>query len=432
MTEEFIHYLWRYQLLDRPWYTDSGELIEVVAQGTKNEDAGPDFLDARIRIGDTLWAGDVEIHVAASDWLHHGHEADRLYDGVILHVVHEPDTVIRRKNGLPIPMLVVDGIYDPAGYDLYERFLSSIGWVSCEKLLPEVKQEQCRDWIAYLAGERLQRKSVWVDELFSANHGHAEQTLYHCLAIGFGLKVNADPFEWLAKSIDLKIILKLQPDLSLLEALCFGQAGFLEEDFTDPYPLQLKEQYSFLKGKYGLCPLPVHVWKFLRMRPSGFPTLRLAHWAVFLHRQADKLSRISKMDNGKDLFELFEQESSEYWWNHYHFGSKASVWSKKLGTDTILAIILNSILPYRYISSVRKGELHGLNATLDVMRTLPPECNALTRKWEERGFSSGNALESQGLLELKSQYCDRKKCLDCFIGKGLMKGNYHIICDIKF
>lgn len=423
MTEEFIHYLWRFQLIRNPLATDKQEEIEVISTGQRNRDAGPDYLNARIRIGETLWAGDVEIHVRSSDWHQHGHDADRGFDGVILHIVHENDQVIERFDGQEIPTLEIKKSYDPVLFDRYEAFLTSLGWIPCEGSIASVNTSVLEPWFNFLAEERMNRRSIWVDRLFTRNKGHLDLTLYHCLACGFGQKVNTDPFEWLAQSVDIMLIMKYQPDLHSLEALLFGQAGFLADSIKGDYPLSLADRYEYLRKKHGLQPLPVHVWKFLRMRPSGFPTLRLAYWAAFLHQHATQLGRLLQIENTDELLKSFEQESSAYWWTHYHFDKKTDSQCRKLGKDAILTIILNSIVPFLFVKGIRSGDKQVLHRLEEFMNNLYPEENSVIRYWKSIGIPVKSALSSQALLELKTQYCDRKNCLVCAIGNDLIRGS---------
>ncbi|MCX6270001.1 MAG: DUF2851 family protein [Bacteroidetes bacterium] len=422
MTEEFIHYLWRFQLIKLPLKTVYGEEVAVLHTGQLNTDAGPDFLDARIRIDNTLWAGDVELHVKSSDWHHHGHSDDRSYDGVILHVVYLHDSDVERPDRQLIPSLELKGTFDELLFEKYEGFLTSLGWIPCERSLTGVHPGRWQPWLYHLATERIGRRSLWIDRLFTSNNGHAELTLYHCLGTGFGQKINTTPFEWLVKSVDVKTVMRLQDDLLQLEALFFGQAGFLEGSFSENYPLELKEQYSFLQRKFDLRPLLPHVWKFLRMRPSGFPTLRIAHWAVFVHHHIDKLNQIPRIEKGIDLLPYFEQETSAYWQNHYHFERKSTGSVKRLGMDSVLAIILNSILPFLYVKAVRMGDKAAASRAVTMMESFQAEDNAVVRGWINAGVPCHTALESQALLELKNQYCDRKNCLHCSIGSELIRG----------
>lgn len=423
MTEEFIHYLWRFQLIKGPLHSENKESIEVLSTGQRNRDAGPDYLNARIRIGETLWAGDVEIHVKSSDWIAHGHSSDRGYDGVILHVVIENDACIERFDGQEIPALVICDLFEPELFERYEVFLTSLGWIPCEGSIIQVDPSTWDSWFIYLAEERLARKSQFIDRLFAGNNGHLELTLYQCLASGFGQKVNTGPFEWLAQSLDLKLIMKHQEDISALEAMCFGQAGFLDEKPEDDYTARLTETYNFLKTKYDLENMPVHVWKFLRMRPAGFPTVKIAQWAGFLHHNADKLGKLLQLDRAEELLSFFDVETSEYWWDHYHFYRKTKSMPRKLGTDTALSIILNSIIPFIFVRGIRTGDKSILHRAIELLTLLPAEDNTVTRKWKSLGIEADQALTSQALLELKNQYCDHKNCLHCAVGNDLLRSS---------
>ncbi|HRY32850.1 MAG TPA: DUF2851 family protein [Bacteroidales bacterium] len=420
MTEEFLHYLWRFQLIDQPLMSMDGEYLEVVSPGIRNHDSGPDYLNARIRIGDTLWAGDVEIHVKASDWMVHAHDVDRAFGSVILHVVHEGDREICRPDGQSIPTLNLSGRYDSILLSRYENFLSSISWIPCANSLLLMEENQIKPWLNHLAEVRISRRSGWIDRLFIDNQGHAETSLYHCLAAGYGLKVNAEPFTWLAKRLDLRMVMRHQDELLSLEALFFGQAGFLNEPAVDDYQASLLEQYHFFKAKYHLEPLEKHIWKFLRMRPAGFPTVRIAHFAAFLHEVADHPARLLKWQEPESIFSMFGQEVSPYWQVHYHFGKAGHRLPATLGKDAILNIVLNCLIPFRYVMALRAGEQLPAPELLEMMSHLPAEDNTVTRSWRQCGIEAETALESQALLELKNQYCNLKNCLQCDIGRIIL------------
>ncbi|MHC1707974.1 MAG: DUF2851 family protein [Bacteroidales bacterium] len=423
MTEEFIHYLWKYQLLKHPLYTVNNESIEVFSTGQLNKNSGPDYLNARIRIGDTLWAGDVEIHVRSSDWHLHGHSLDRCYDGVILHVVFENDQSIKRVDNQEIAALEIQGLFDEEIFERYAAFLSSLGWIPCEKSLSQLNWETWDSWFIFLTEERLARKSQPIEALLTSFKGHLELAFYQCLSMGFGLKVNTTPFEWLAQSVDLKLVMKYQTNLPSLEALLFGQAGFLNEPPEDEYTMKLAEEYAFLKIKHDLEPMPVHVWKFLRMRPSGFPAQKIAQWAAFLHHNADKLVKIIHTNSVENILDFFNIETSEYWWDHYHFNRSCKFLPHKPGKDTVLMILLNSVIPFLYVQGCRTGDQSVVKASIELLRNLPSEDNALIRRWVELGVNCDNALCSQALLELKNQYCDHKNCLHCAIGIYLLRNS---------
>ncbi len=420
MTEEFLHYLWRFQLINQPLFSMAGETLQVISPGVRNHDSGPDYLNARIRIGDTLWAGDVEIHVKASDWMTHAHGLDRAFGSVILHVVHEGDMVICRPDGQTIPTLDLTGRYDCMLLSKYEGFLTSMSWIPCANSVVQMEKQQWSPWLQHLAETRISRRSGWIDRLFIENQGHAETTLYHCLAAGYGLKVNTEPFIWLAKRMDLRILMRHQDELLSLEALCFGQAGFLNESPVDDYQASLLEQYRFFKSKYRLEPLEKHVWKFLRMRPAGFPTVRIAHFAAFMHAVADHPARLLNRPEADCILSLSGREVSSYWQTHYHFGRKGHRLPTMLGKDAALSIVLNCLIPFRYVLALRAGEQAATPELLEKMSQLPAEDNTITRSWRQYGIEAGTALESQALLELKNQYCNLKNCLQCDIGRTIL------------
>ena len=271
MREEFLYYLWENRLIDKTLHTIEGETVNIVETGYRNTDSGPDFLEARIQIGDKLWAGHVELHVKTSDWNRHGHQTDKAYKNVILHVVYENDTKVN-----DIPTLELKGHFDGSLYAQYQKLISSKNWIPCEKSIAQVPVFTRLSWLDRMAVERLESKSGTVTKILEANQFDWEDALYKLLMRYFGLKVNNEAFEYLSNILPFKTLLKHADNLLQLEAMLFGCAGFLEEDFTEDYPLLLKREYSVMKAKFNLLTMPAERWKFMRMRPSNFPTIRLA------------------------------------------------------------------------------------------------------------------------------------------------------------
>ena len=306
MREEFLYYLWENRLTDKDLKTTEGEAVEVVATGYRNTDSGPDFLEAKIQIGNKLWAGHVEIHVKSSDWNHHGHQNDKAYKNVILHVVYENDTKVN-----DIPTLELKGRFDEALFANYQRFISSKCWIPCEKSIAQVPVFTRLSWLDRMAVERLESKSGTVTKTLEANQFDWEDALYKLLMRYFGLKVNNEAFEYLAAILPFKTLLKHADNLLQLEAMLFGCAGFLEDNFTEDYPRLLKREFSVMRAKFNLPTMPAERWKFMRMRPSNFPTIRLAQMAQLIHKNGCLFSKVREAKNTAEVKVLFNVTASE-------------------------------------------------------------------------------------------------------------------------
>lgn len=416
MTEDFLHFIWKYFLLRKKnLKTCDGLNLDVISVGTHNTNSGPDFFNARIKIEETVWAGNVEVHINSSDWNRHNHQLDKAYDNVILHVVLNNDCDIRRTNGEIIHVLQLD--FDRRLYKKYETLLKSKLWIPCEKDIKSIDSLTVISWLNFLMTERLERKSDIIKQNLDFNINAWEDTLYIYIARSFGFNLNAVPFELLAKSLPLKYILKQKNSLLQIEALLFGQAGMLEnKEIQDDYYLLLKKGYQFLKQKYGLVPIDMHLWKFLRLRPMNFPTIRLSQFASLIYINTGLFSKILEADSINSIEQFFHVEASPYWQSHYTFGNKSRVVNKKIGRDAINNIIINTIVPLLFLYGKLKGLEKFQAKALHLLEQIKPEKNTIIRKWEELGINFENACDTQALLELKKEYCDLKKCLNCRIG----------------
>jgi hypothetical protein len=283
MTEEFLHYIWQYRLYSPSLILRSGEKVEVLIPGIHNSDSGPDFFNARIRIGDTTWAGNIEIHIQSSDWKRHNHQHDMSYDNVILHVVWRHDTDIFRTDGSPIPTLELDGLYNEHAWKNYLGFMTSQKWIPCDTMIAGVDTFVRNAWLDRVLVERLERKALQVEHILSITNNDWAHTFYRLLARNMGFKLNNQAFEMLAQSLPYQFLAKHADDLFQVEAMVFGQAGLLSASFSDEYPQRLKREYGFLQKKFDLTPVDAHLWRFMRLHPGNFPTLRLAQFASIIH-----------------------------------------------------------------------------------------------------------------------------------------------------
>jgi len=419
MTEDFLHFIWKYGLFDREGITsDTGEEIRVFNLGEHNHDAGPDFVNTRIRIGSTTWAGNVEIHLKSSDWLIHKHQHDRAFDNVILHVVYEHNQPVYRTNGEAIP--TVELKFNPGLYENYCQLLSQKSHLPCREKIAKVDSLIVDLWISSLVIERLQQKTGHIAGLLEQYRNNWEEVFYICLASSFGFGLNAMPFEILARSIPLSCLMRHRNNPQQVEALLFGQAGFLEEGrMYDDYYEQLREEYLHLKNKYNLKPLEKHIWKFLRLRPVNFPAVRIAQFASVL-QHSGLFSQVLACSSVADLRQLFSATTSEYWDTHYNFGSASVRMVKKLGKEAFQTLVINTVIPFLFQYGRMTANEDLKDKALGWLQNLPAENNRYTKQWAWTVDSPATAFYSQGILQLLKEYCSKKRCLACSVGSHII------------
>ncbi len=422
MKEELLHFVWRCRHFDvRNLQTTTGERIQIIEFGRYNRDAGPDFLHAKLRIGDTVWAGNIEMHLYTSDWERHGHSEDPAYDNVILHVVLKEDRVIYRPGGERLICLELQQHLLPGLLGRYEVLVQTQSWVPCGPQLPSVPEPLWGLWLERMAVERLETYTERLQGLLRENLGNWKETFYQWLARGLGLPANGQPFFDLACRTPMALLRREQSSLLSVEALLFGQAGFLIGPFREPYPVNLKQRYDFFRKKYRLEPMPVVVWKFMRMRPADFPTLRIAQLAAVIYERSFLFSRCMQGKTIQELMEVFEVHTSEYWSRHYHFARAAKrVRERSLGQSIIRRLLINVIIPFQFFYAQTHQRSNDREQALELLAKLPAENNHLIRGWKKLDVASGNARHTQALLHLKRNYCDARRCLDCQIGSYLL------------
>jgi Protein of unknown function (DUF2851) len=421
MKEDFLHFLWRFKKFNlHDLTTSDGEKIDIVQWGQHNTHAGPDFLNVRLYIGETLWAGNVEMHLNASEWVQHRHHEDKAYNNVVLHVVLNEDQAIFRQNGEKVPCLELKNRIPSKLHTTYLAILHNAHWIPCQHHFFEVPERTKILWLERLLIERLEQKTETIAALLAKNTNNWEETFYQVLARSFGLKVNGEPFESLAKSVSLLTLTKHKNSLLQLEALLFGQAGMLENPLEDNYPQQLQKEYQFLRAKHQLSPIPSTMWKFLRLRPSNFPTIRLAQLATLIFQSVHLFSKILEAHSIKEIHQLFELQLSDYWLTHYTFDKSSPKRSKSLGEDAINLLIINTIAPFLFLYGTQKGIEAIRDKALNWLETLAAEDNSIIGKWKELGLTPNAAAQTQALLQLKNNYCDQHRCLECAIGNAIM------------
>lgn len=423
LKEDFLHFIWKFRLYQLNGLHDGhSSKIEVIHPGFHNHDAGPDFSKAKIIIDDTLWVGQVEIHLKSSDWLLHGHQHQAAYDNVILHVVHEHDQVIFRSNGSVLPVLSLKGRYDEALLERYDQLIGASNYFPCQQQLSCVDPIFINHFLSGQLIARLQSKAEAVHEVLAKNHGDWERTFYHFVCRSFGFKVNALPFELLASSLDVQLIRKYSDQPLQVEALIFGQAGFLQQSFEDDYPRQLRHEYSFLRKKHGLTPIDVSLWKFLRMRPGNFPTVRLAQLAALLIRHPHLFSTQLALLPLEKYAECYQQlPIHAYWIDHFHFNKQSVKSSVQLGKASIENMLMNTNCLFLYVYGRYTDQHSYVERALDLLSYLPAEKNRLVDHYKDAGLKMESAYTSQAVLQLNKSFCSQKKCLNCSIGIKILK-----------
>ncbi len=421
MTEQFLHFIWEHRLFESDClYTIDGEPVSVEYPGLRNRDAGPDFSHARIRLGDTLWVGNVEIHKAASEWYRHGHDADAAYQNIILHVVVNADRTVLRPTGEEIPTLELP--FRSELLNTYEKLQTANSWIACAESFHRLEPFQLEIGYSRLMTERLEQKTAETARMLNETGADWDETFYRLLARNFGFHVNALPFELLAKSLPFRLVARHSDTPFQVEALLFGQSGLLHDSLLgDDYYMELREEYRFLADKYQLRPLSGHLWKFLRLRPVNFPTLRLAQFAQLLVKSPQLFSRFTQVEELREIKELLEAEATGYWLNHYRFNVSAIKKVKRLGHGSIDNIIVNTLVPLLFLYGERHQKPFLQERALNWLMGISPEENGVIRRWRELGAHARSMFDSQALLQLKREYCDKRRCLECHVGYRIFK-----------
>ena len=422
MNEDFLHYVWLYKMFSKvDFKTTDNEHLSIIKSGLHNKNAGPDFLNAELKIDGQTWIGNVEIHLKASDWYLHNHEKDLNYDAVILHVVWENDVAIYMKNNKPIPTLVLKNFIDETVLNKYKNlFLAPTTWLPCKNAISTVDKFIFNNWKERLFFDRLERKSEEINTLLQEKNNNFEAVLFQLLIKNFGLKVNGNSFLRLAQSVDYSVIKKLSFHANQLAALLFGQAGFLEEETEDDYQKELRKEYDYLKHKFKLNHIPKNEFSFFRMRPNNFPTIRIAQLVALFHKHQNLFSKLIALDNLEEFYELFTVVVNPFWQTHYNFDSISKKSPKKITTSFVDLLIINTIIPLQFLYQKSRGEVDE-EFFLVLLKKMKPEKNSIISKFFEIGVSSKNAFDTQALLELKNNYCAPKRCLECAIGNTILK-----------
>ncbi len=416
MREEFLQYIWANSLYrSDKCVTCSGKELSIINVGQSNKDSGPDFFNARICIGGIELAGNVEVHLRNSDWYRHGHYQNEAYNNVILSVVKEADVRIYNVLGEEIETIVLD--YTEVLYDEYMFMKSAFQRPGCRRNLASLEHVWFYWLLQRMAIERLERKCADIERMLEQTQNDWEECFYRLLCKYWGGNVNAEPFYQLALHIPYRILLRYSDKPLALEALLSGTSGLLEKADDDQYVAALKKEYHYLRIKHQLAAVNPSQWKFMRVRPDAFPTVRLALLASFLQKFSNLVSRILDAVSLKEVFGLLEVTASAYWDNHYLFGRESAPKAKRMGEEIKNVIIINSVIPFMFLYGKKRNEAKYTDKVLEWLELLGPEHNYITKEWESAGFVLHSALQTQAVIQLRKEYCDRHLCLKCAIGR---------------
>ena len=418
--EELLHYVWKHKIFPlNELTTTTGQRLEIIDTGLANRDAGPDFFNAKIKLDGVVWVGNIEIHTHASDWFRHGHHQNPVYNNVILHIATYIDTEIYRCNGDGIPQMQLtcpDHVKDN-----YAELANTDQYPPCYRIIPSLSNLTIHSWMSALQMERFEQKNAHLIERLRLCNNHWEDAFFITLARNFGFSINGDAFEEWAKRIPLRAIDKHRNDLFQVEAFFFGQAGLLSDDDGDDYYLKLKHEYKYLAHKFGLSPMDVTRWRFLRLRPNNFPHVRIAQLASLYHRSYGLLSQLTEKETIKEVRDLLRGGTTAYWLNHYCFGGCSPNYPKTLCDSSLNLIIINTVIPILYAYGIHRGKEKLCARATRFLEEMKPENNHIIRMWNQCGLQVAHAGDSQALIQLKKEYCDKKKCLYCRIGYEYLK-----------
>ena len=419
--EHLLHYVWKHKLFPlKPLCTTNGTRVEVIDTGLRNTDAGPDFFNAKMKMNDMLWVGNVEIHTRASDWFRHGHDKNRAYDSVVLHVVGEADAEVRRTDGSPIPQLVLEVPEHVRTH--YRELCRAEQSPACAEVLHTLPAITVHSWLSALQAERLEQKAKQIAERLQRCGQHWEDAFFITLARNYGFGLNGDAFEACAWKLPFRAMEKHRDNLFQVEAFFFGQAGLLNESFlpdeqADDYAVSLRKEHVYLTRKFPLAePMDPTQWNLLRLRPDNFPHVRLAQLANLYHRMDKLFSRLMEAESLDEARNLLATHTSEYWETHYLFGRTSPRRRKAMGGRSLNLLIVNTVVPFLYAYGRHKDQEALCRRAEEFLEKLPAEDNRVIRMWNGAGLTVASAADSQALLQLSKNYCDQRKCLFCRFG----------------
>lgn len=422
MTEALFQYIWQTQQFDnRNLRTTRGERVIVIHPGYHNTDAGPDFLHAKIRIGNALWAGHVELHMQSSHWKQHRHSEDSAYHNVILHVVYHNDGDIRVPgHGEPLPTLELKPLISSPMMRIYQQFYQNQKDFACQDHFANVDEEIVVLSVQRMAVERLEEKAGRMRELWEDLDRDWLHTLFCLVARALAGPLNSDSMESLVRRLHPRLLLRAKDRLVELEALIFGTAGLLNEK-RDTYTAELQKHFHFWQQKHPIQTMNPAVWKYARMRPDNFVDTRLAQFAHWIHGNDAVWSKMLAAKNWKSLRAIFDIRLMHYWAEHYRLGSKTGKRQRRLGDQSVRLIVINAVAPLIFLYGKQQSDPDLQNRAMQWLMELPPEKNKLVNAWAQLGITPTNGFEAQGLLYWRKAYCLHKHCAKCPVGHALLR-----------
>lgn len=423
LSEDFLHFVWQFRLYPAEnLQTCCKQSLRILQCGLPNKNAGPDFLNGKMIIGETTWAGNIEIHIKSSDWYEHKHHLDKAYDNVILHVVYFDDKPVMRTDGTLIPTLELHQLIEPDLLLRYGTLLENMNDFPCQPQIGNIDSFVIEGFLSRTLVERLIARSEEVFLKLKEQKGNWDETFYQFLAKNFGFKINAVPMEMLAQSLPQQLFAKHKDQPLQIEALLFGQAGFLQQSFKDEYPNALKKEYAFLKKKYQLSAMEPSIWKFMRMRPQNFPTLRLAQFAALVVKSNHLFSKILAAKDHQEIMELFEElPVNPFWSKHFHFNKETPKAELQLGRESIHNLLINTVSVFLFAYGKAMQLQNYQTRALKLLENISAEKNAVVKLYANAKVNVKSAYHSQAILQLKKNYCNEKKCLNCGIGIKILK-----------
>ena len=428
--EQLLQYVWKHKILPLECLeTTDGKALEIIDPGLHNRNAGPDFFNAKLRIGNTMWVGNVEIHEHSKDWFRHGHDSDPAYDNVVLHVVEDVDCDVTNSRGEFIPQIK---LCVPVTVTLnYKELLNADAYPPCYRIVPELSQLTVHSWMAALQTERLERKTLDIARRAERANGSWEDAYFITLARNYGFGINGDAFEQWAYNVPLNQVAHHRDDIFQIEAIFLGQAGLLDIDaipakyqkeaMNDGYFNRLKNEYKYLAHKFSLTPMNRTMWKFLRLRPQNFPHIRISQLATLYHERKTSLSQLVECMNVDEMRRMLSTHVTEYWATHYTFGAESASNSKSMSPFSINLLMINTAIPMLFAYGRHTWDDTLCDRAFDMLEQLKAEDNHIIRMWKECGLKVATAGDSQALIQLKNEYCDRKDCLRCRFGYEYLK-----------
>lgn len=421
--EQLLHYVWKHKIFPlQVLRTTSGQPVEVIDPGLPNTNAGPDFFNAKLKIDGTLWVGNVEVHTQASDWLRHGHDRDRAYDTVILHVVGESNCDVYRTNGELVPQVLLP--CPESVRQRYDELRQTEIYPPCYSILASLPKLTVHSWLSALQVERFEQKARAISQRLERFNRHWEDVFFITLARNFGFGLNGDAFEAWAGRLPFRAVDKHRDNLLQVEAFFLGQAGLLEEELpdADDYYLKLRKEFAYLQHKFELsAPMTADQWRFLRLRPGNFPHVRLAQLAYLYHKEQSLFSRIMEAETLEAVKKILTIKASAYWEEHFNFKKASPRQEKRVGEGALNLIAINTVIPFLYAYGLHKADEVLCDRATRFLESLKAENNHVTRLWDGAGLPVSTAADSQALLQLQKEYCDKKDCLRCRFGYEYLK-----------